>query len=99
MPRGAWAEGVLAAGSLQAPELARVEAGNVLRRLERAQGIATAQVDAACDDLVRLHVESSSFDPSADRIRELRRAITSCDAWYVAVAEALQLPLATLAGG
>jgi predicted nucleic acid-binding protein len=27
---------------------------------------------------------------------ELRHAITSCDAWYVAVAEAFELPLATL---
>ena len=31
-PNGTWAEGVLAHGLLHAPELARVEATNVLRR-------------------------------------------------------------------
>jgi predicted nucleic acid-binding protein len=35
-------------------------------------------------------------DPFAERIWELRHAITSYDAWYVAIAEALRLPLATL---
>jgi predicted nucleic acid-binding protein len=33
---GTWAEGILASGSLTAPELMRVEATNILRRLERA---------------------------------------------------------------
>jgi predicted nucleic acid-binding protein len=33
-PPGEWAEGILAGGSLHAPELARVEAANLLRKLE-----------------------------------------------------------------
>jgi predicted nucleic acid-binding protein len=36
------------------------------------------------------------FAPFAERVWELRRNITSYDAWYVAVAEAFDLPLATL---
>lgn len=93
---GAWAEGILASGSLHAPELVRVEATNVLRRLERAKHITTAEANAAQDDLMQLNLELFSFDPFAERIWELRHSVTSYDAWYVAVAEALKLPLATL---
>lgn len=95
-PHGEWAEGILAAPSLHAPELARVEATNILRRLERAKEITTPEANAAYEDLMQLNLELSSFEPFADRIWELRHAITSYDAWYVAIAEALDLPLATL---
>lgn len=95
-PRGDWAERILAAGSLHAPELARVEATNILRRLERAREITTPEANAAYEDLRQLDLELFSFDPFADRIWELRHTVTSYDAWYVAVAEALELPLATL---
>jgi hypothetical protein len=40
-PNGSWAEAVLARGSLHAPELARVEATNILRRLELAKQLTT----------------------------------------------------------
>ena len=95
-PHGEWAEGVIAAGALHAPELARVEATNILRRLERQKKITTPEANAAYEDLMQLNMELFSFDPFADRIWELRHTITSYDAWYVAVAEALNLPLATL---
>ena len=94
--RGAWAEEVVTAGSLHAPELIRVEATNVLRRLERAKQITTPEANAAHADLVELNLELFSYDPFADRIWQLRHAITSYDAWYVAVAEALRLPFATM---
>jgi predicted nucleic acid-binding protein len=95
-PHGEWAEGVVAAGSLHAPELARVEATNILRKLERAKEITTPEANAAYEDLMQLNIELFSFDPVADRIWQLRHTVTSYDAWYVAVAEALELPLATL---
>jgi predicted nucleic acid-binding protein len=95
-PHGAWAEKILMAGSLHAPELALVEATNILRRLERARKITTPEANAAQDDLMQLHLELFPFDPFADRVWELRHTVTSYDAWYVAVAEALMLPLATL---
>jgi predicted nucleic acid-binding protein len=47
---------------------------------------------------MQLDMELFSFDPFADRIWELRHTVTSYDAWYVALAEALGLPLATLDG-
>jgi predicted nucleic acid-binding protein len=95
-PNGMWAEQIVSRGSLQAPELARVEATNILRRLELAKQLSGAEANAAQDDLMQLDLELYSFDPFADRIWELRYTVTSYDAWYVAVAEALRLPLATL---
>ena len=95
-PQGAWAEGIIAARSLHAPGIARVEAVNILRRLERTKAITRAEANAAFEDLVQLPMESFSFDPFAERIWELRLNLTSYDAWYVALAEALNLPLATL---
>ena len=95
-PHGTWAEGVLASGALHAPELARAEATNILRRLERAKHITTAEANAAHDDLMQLNLEVFSFDMFAERIWELRHTVTSYDAWYVAVAESLKMPLATL---
>jgi predicted nucleic acid-binding protein len=95
-PHGVWAEDVLARGSLHAPELARAEATNILRRLERAKLITTPEANGAQDDLMQLELDLFSFEPFADRIWELRHNVTSYDAWYVALAEALKLPLATL---
>ena len=95
-PHGRWAEEVLAGGLLQAPELVRAEATNIFRRLERAKLITTPEANAAQDDLMQLDIELFPFEPFADRIWELRHNVTSYDAWYVALAEALKLPLATL---
>lgn len=93
---GTWAEQIVANGALHAPELVHVEATNTLRRLERAKRISTPEANAAHEDLMQLDVELFSFDPFSDRIWQLRHSVTSYDAWYVALAEALGLPLATL---
>jgi predicted nucleic acid-binding protein len=93
---GRWAEDILISGSLHTPELVRAEATNILRRLERAEQISTAAANAAQDDLMLLSLETFGFDPFAERIWEMRHTVTSYDAWYIALAEALQLPLATL---
>jgi predicted nucleic acid-binding protein len=95
-PRGTWAEEIVATGSLHAPVLARVEATNILRRLERARKVSTSETNAAQDDLMDLELLQFSFDPFAERVWELRHTLTSYDGWYVALAEALSLPLATL---
>jgi predicted nucleic acid-binding protein len=93
---GTWAEGILASGSLTAPELMRVEATSILRRLERAKELSSAEANGAHEDLMLLDIQLFSFEPFAERVWELRHNLTSYDAWYVAVAEALDLPLATL---
>lgn len=93
---GAWAEGVLRAGNLIAPHLALVEATNILRRLEMANKLGRMEASAAARDLLVLDLELVPFTPFAERVWELRPNVTSYDAWYVAVAEQFDLPLATL---
>ncbi|HEX4997349.1 MAG TPA: type II toxin-antitoxin system VapC family toxin [Terriglobia bacterium] len=93
---GAWAEEVMASGPLSAPELVYVEATNILRRLERARLLTTHEANAAQDDLMLLNLELFPFEPFSERVWQLRHGLTSYDAWSVAVAEALDLPLATL---
>lgn len=93
---GAWAEAVLAVGELLAPDLALVESANVLRRLERSKTITRFEATAALRDLLRLDLALMPFEPFADRVWELRGSVTSYDAWCVAIAEAVQQPLATL---
>jgi predicted nucleic acid-binding protein len=95
-PGSDWAESIVAGGSLHAPDLALAEAANILRRLELAKVITTAEANAAYEDLLQLNLELFPFDPFAERIWELRQNLTSYDASYVALAEALGLPLATL---
>jgi predicted nucleic acid-binding protein len=95
-PSGSWAERLVAGGDLHAPELVLVEATNILRRLERAKKISPLEAAAAHHDHMRLDIAVYAFAPVADRVWELRHTLTSYDAWYVAVAEALELPLATL---
>jgi predicted nucleic acid-binding protein len=93
---GTWAEEVLSDGPVFGPELVTVETTNILRRLERAKRISRFEANSAHHDNQRLAIELFPFAPFADRIWELRQALISYDAWYIALAEALQLPLATL---
>jgi predicted nucleic acid-binding protein len=93
---GEWAEKILGQGDLYTPELLRVESANVLRRLERSNEITGQEANAAFEELMELDVELHAFEPFAERAWELRHSVTSYDGWYVAVAEALNLPLATL---
>ena len=93
---GRWAESTLAEGSLTGPELALAEASNILRRLERADQISRIEATSAHGDLLRLDLELFPFSPFAERVWALRSNLTSYDAWYVALAEALDCPLVTL---
>jgi predicted nucleic acid-binding protein len=68
------------------------------RRLERAKLNTTPEANAAQDDLMQLDIQLFPFEPFAGRIWELRHNVTSYEAWYVAIAEALDVPLATLHG-
>lgn len=93
---GQWAESVIAGGSLAAPVLLLAESANVLRRLERGKDISTLEANSAHRDLLHLDVELFPYEPFALRVWELRHNVSSYDAWYVAVAEALGGKLATL---
>ena len=95
-PEGTWSEETIGKGSLIAPELVLVEASNVLRRLERTDFISRAEATLAHSALLRLDLELFPFSPFADRVWELREDLTCYDAWYVAIAESFDCPLATL---
>jgi predicted nucleic acid-binding protein len=93
---GSWAESVIADGAPVAPELVRVEATNILRRLERSRDISSLEATSSHRDLMRLDMELYPFAPFAERVWALRDNLPAYDAWYVALAEALECPLATL---
>lgn len=97
-PVGQWAEGVLASDALAAPHLMPVEVANILRRAAGSGRIPADTAGLAHADLVRLRVTLFGYEPHAPRVWELRQNVTSYDAWYVAVAEAVGSPLATLDG-
>ncbi len=97
-PEGTWAEGLLAAGSLAAPHLMPVEAANILRRAALAGAITADTASIAHADLLALRVDLFPYAPFAERVWDLRGSVTSYDAWYVALAEYLDCPLATLDG-
>lgn len=95
-PEGVWAEQLLTEHPVYAPELLLVEATNVLRRLELSKRLSASEAGSAHGDLIQLQIELFPFGPFAERVWQLRHAVTSYDAWYVALAEALGFPLATL---
>jgi predicted nucleic acid-binding protein len=97
-PNGIWAERIIGEHSIFGPEIVLAETLNILRRLELATKITGFEATAAYQDCLQLNLESFPFSPFAERVWTLRSTLTSYDAWYVAVAEALDLPLATLDG-
>jgi predicted nucleic acid-binding protein len=93
---GGWAEQFLASGALAAPHLLPVEVANVLRRSSAAGDISADVASLAHADLLDLRVDLFPYAMFAERVWELRANLSSYDAWYVAVAESLDAPLATL---
>lgn len=93
---GHWAEEAVSQGQLAAPEMVMAETTNILRRLELSGQVSRLEATASFRDLLRLDIELYPFTPLAERIWELRANVTSYDAWYVALAEALHNPLLTL---
>lgn len=94
-PDGRWAETLLTS-ELAAPHLLPVEVANVLRRAVGAGDISEDIASLAHADLLDLRVELVPYDIVAGRAWELRHNLSAYDAWYVAVAELLDVPLATL---
>lgn len=95
-PAGRWAESLMLSGPLAAPHLMPVEATNVLRRSASSGDISADVASLAHEDLVALRLELFPYAPCASRVWELRSNVSAYDAWYVALAETLDAPLATL---
>ena len=95
-PHGRWAEQVLVSDAMAAPHLIPFEVANVLRRAVHAGEISDDVASLAHADLVDLRIELFDYEIVAARAWELRSNLTVYDGAYVALAELLDAPLATL---
>jgi predicted nucleic acid-binding protein len=93
---GDWALDVLVGHALAAPHHMPIEAANILRRASLAGHITPDTAALAHGDLLALRVELFPYAPLAQRCWQLRENVTTYDAVYVALAEQLDVPLATL---
>lgn len=93
---GRWAESQLASGPLIAPHLLMVEVAHVLRRGEQTRQLSVDVAAISFATLQQLPIELSPFELVAARVWELRANVSAYDATYVALAELLGVPLATL---
>jgi predicted nucleic acid-binding protein len=97
-PDGRWAESEIVREGLAAPHLMPVVAANILRRAVLVGDLSADTATLAHEDLVALRVDLFPYEPHARRVWQLRDSLTAYDAWYVALAEALGIPLVTLDG-
>jgi len=82
-------------GDLHAPHLIDVEVLHVLRRLVQLGALSGDRAHEARMDFADLVVLRYPHAPLADRAWELRDNLTAYDAMFVALAEALGVPLVT----
>jgi predicted nucleic acid-binding protein len=93
---GRWAETVLGDGQVVAAHLLPAEVANVLRRSSGSGQVSADVAALAHAELIEWPMALFPYVPFAGRIWELRGNLTAYDAWYVALAESLGVPLATL---
>ncbi len=80
---------------LHAPHLIDVEILHALRRLALTKAVNEARVEDARTDIDDITLTRYPLGPLADRVWELRKHLTAYDAVFVALAEALEVPLIT----
>ena len=93
---GRWAEPLVFGDAVAAPHLLPVEVASALRRLVASERLTGDAAALAHHDLLGLPVDLLPYDAVAERVWELRENVTPYDAWYVAIAELLGAPLATV---
>lgn len=71
------------------------EVPHALRRLLRRGQISAERAHDARTDFAELTLVRYPHEPVNDRVWELRENLTACDATFVALAEALNVPIGT----
>ena len=82
-------------GDLHAPHLIDTEVLHALRRMLRRGQISDDRAHDARTDFADLTLVRYPHEPLNDRVWELRENLTAYDATFVALAEALDVPLVT----
>lgn len=82
-------------GDLHAPHLIDTEVLHALRRMLRRGQLSVDRAVDARTDFADLTVVRYPHEPLGDRVWELRENLTAYDATFVALAEALDVPLIT----
>ncbi|HEU5082695.1 MAG TPA: type II toxin-antitoxin system VapC family toxin [Acidimicrobiales bacterium] len=80
---------------LAAPHLIDIEVLSAWRRLTKARDLDDRRVALAMEDLRSLRLDRVPHGPLMDRCWQLRENVTIYDAVYVALAEAMEVPLLT----
>jgi predicted nucleic acid-binding protein len=83
-------------GWLWAPHLVDAEVGHALRAEVRAGEISARKARQVLADMMEMRLQRVSHHLLAERAWELRENLSFYDALYVALAEALEVPLLTL---
>ena len=93
---GRWARQALQLDGIVSAHHAPLEVANVLRRLESTGEVSPDLAAIANVELSAMRLDLYPFQPYADRVWQLRHSVTIQDGWYVALAESLGAPLATV---
>jgi predicted nucleic acid-binding protein len=95
---GTWAAETMLERFLVAPAHLGVEVAGALRRLAATGAIGADVATLAHSDLLDLRVHTYPYAPFGERVWAVRSLASTYDAAYIALAEALGAPLATLDG-
>lgn len=82
-------------GDLAAPHLIDLEVLQALRRFVRHGDLTVDRARVAIDDFIDLDLTKYPHEAFLDRIWQLRDALSTYDAAYLALAEVLDVPLVT----
>jgi predicted nucleic acid-binding protein len=86
------------ARELHAPHLIDVELLHALRRLVATGKLTAERAEYVREDFAALRIRRYPHRPLADRVWALRDNLTAYDATFVALAEALEVPIVTCDG-